>query len=151
MEFFWQGTRWVSSTLFTAQAGMEVNTATYTLSFAATAARVQMTNVVPSVGTDVWIEAITIAALISSGGTALDASNKWVCTFQKGTAAVPVTNVATISIASGASNVHRPLSVAVSALLGLANPVISMDITKTGTPGAFNILAPFNVYYRFVG
>lgn len=152
MQFYWSGTYWLSDTLFSASSSIESNATAYFISSSASKARVMMASIVTTVGSDVWIDSIGIAIQVSSGGTALSASHKWSCDFKLGNATIPATALASIVIDSGASNVMQARSVAVGALRGAedTNPVVSMDIVKTGTPGDLGNTAPFNVFYRIV-
>jgi hypothetical protein len=152
MWFFYDGTRWLSTQVFVVSSSTEANATSYFIASSTSKNRVMVASMVTPFGTDVWIEAIALGIAISSGGTALSGSHKWVLDFMVDNAAIPATSLASISIDSGSSGIFKSYSVDVGALRGAAatNPVISMNITKTGTPGDLNNLAPFNVFFRIV-
>jgi hypothetical protein len=150
--FFYDGTRWVSRQLFSINSSQEIKSETFFIVKSATTTRWQTADMSLPFGTDWYIHYLTSSFFISSGGTALSGSHKWVLGFMKGTASVPSTSLGTISIDSGSSNIHRNgVPLAVNALLDVTNnPIISIDATKTGTPGDMQLLSAFTVYARIV-
>jgi len=145
MEFYYDGTRWLSSTLLTASSG--VFDAFQPYAATTTTERIGSTIGLAAGNSDVWLED-SITSFFISGGTALGASHKWVITGTKNPgAAALATTIATI--ASGASSVWRQEIVAHNALL-TAGTYFNVDLThtKTGTPGTFRGQVTFT--YRIV-
>lgn len=149
--FSYDGTRWVSSQLFPICSSQEVNSSTFFLQKAASTQRWQEANMGLPFGTDWWISYITASVNVAAGGSALSASHKWSLDFFKGTATVPTTSIGSIVFDSGSSAVNRNGLLTVGALLDVTNnPVISLDATRTGTPGDLQLFSPFVVYARIV-
>lgn len=148
MWFFYDGTRWLSTELFTCQ--LRTNSATVQ-PYAATAATVQVA-AMPSLqgGSDLWIESHMCSFLVAGGGTALGAAHKWVGTVQKGDSAAALTTVATVNIDSGASAAWRRIETAVNALINTPTTFFffATTWTKTGTPGTLQALE--ELHYRIV-
>lgn len=147
--FFYNGTRWLSTTLYHyviphSQRVLQSISATISANYLAA---------VPPFGggSDLWIEDAQLGFQVAGGGTALGTSHKWVVTLAKaadgGTAE---TTFATFNIDSGASAAWRGLTVVVDALLnnGTTHRVFSGANTKTGTPGA--LFATLTLSYRIV-
>lgn len=95
---------------------------------------------------NIWIESASVAFFVSSGGTALGASHKWVGALARHPSG---TAVATFNVDSGASNSNRRLDVAVNALMGTSDTFFEIDWTKTGTPGNLTAYNPL-IRYRIV-
>jgi hypothetical protein len=151
LEFYYDGTRWVSTQLFTKNSSQEVGSAAFYISRAATIGHWQKADMALPFGTDWWLSYITTSFLVNSGGSALSASHKWSLDFKKGSLAVPATAVGSITIDSGSSNVNRNGLLTVGALLDVTNnPVISLDGVRTGTPGDLQLATIFTVYARIV-
>jgi hypothetical protein len=153
MWFFYDGTRWLSDQLFLANSGTFAASGTYATSISATQTSVNRISFPHSLGTDIWIEDFTVVALISSGGSALSASHKWVGSLMKVDASNAGTSMGTCSIDSGTSSpTWHNRKADIDALLGTTATYshVRLDWTKTGTPGALNITAPFAITYRIV-
>lgn len=142
IEYFYDGTRWLSTTLY--------SMATPTTGFSATAILLQ--ELLTPESTDKWIENVYVTPLIAAGGTDLDASNNWVgglFKFGTGGAGTSIGTFATIDSGASGGGYRTPITYAVNALLGLTYSGIRITWTKTGTPG--QLTAPVAVTYRLVG
>jgi hypothetical protein len=146
IEYFYDGTRWLSRELFVAeynQSGISASSASPT----------PLQTPYPETY-DKWIEAIHTSLFVASGATALsDPSHKWELDLDKvgtsGTAFVNGDNI--LKIASGASDgvFRTPIVTTVGVLLGSGYSAMRAAWTKTGTPG--NLTAYVLVLYRLVG
>lgn len=144
MEFFYNGTRWLSTVLHSLDVG--VVGGTLPLSATGTIHRVQSAPL--RGGSDIWLETETTNFYVT-GGTALGASHKWVGTYTKsaaGSSNVPIT----VTIDSGASDTWRTSTQAVNALQNNGTTYLAWSITwtKTGTPGT--LIAVSTITYRIV-
>lgn len=143
--FYYDGTRWVSVQLhsgqFVAPAALMALSAT---------ANGGSLNTSMGVGTDIWLVNSITQAFVSSGGSALSASHKWVGTVGKSDTSNAATTLDTITLDSGASAAWRTTTTAIGALLGTAAtyPRLTATWTKTGTPG--NLTVIHTVTYRIV-
>lgn len=143
MEFFYDGTRWLSATLYVRPLEyVTVGATTLALWFGLPYAEER----------DLWIERATCEILVEGGGSALSASHKWVIDIRKhgtGGQGDAIGGGISWSIDSGSDSVWRPQTpVTVDALLGTTYGVLQMRATKTGTPGALRFTAA--VTYRMV-
>ena len=146
IEYFYNGTRWLSTQLFVDPID---GGPTALLPYAATIAANATNLAVPYATTyDLWLEAWHVVFLVVTGGTALSGSHKWVSVLSKTAGSTPTT-VSTVNIDSGASGTFRTSVVAIGALLGTTHTVLSIGHTKTGTPGALYFLS--RIVYRLVG
>lgn len=141
MEFRYDGTRWLSSQLFSMSPDLfTAGAASVTGIISATTVAYRRTwSPALQGGTDIWLEDWHCSFFIN-GGTALGASHKWVITL----ASIRDTNgtadtVATINIDSGSSTVVRRLSATINARLnnGTVHDWLQTTATKTGTPGTY--------------
>ncbi len=132
LEAFWDGTRWLGTAL--------KETPLFISSVAATTV-VQVELSSPE-SVDKWLDSIYVSAAVVAGGTALDASNKWVLSLTKyGTGGTGTSiNSSVISVDSGASDStwRSPTTAAIGALLGTTYAGLRAVWTKTGTPGTLN-------------
>lgn len=138
LEYYYDGTRWVTTQLFAM-----VPTATTVLAALTTSSNVGRIGTAFGTGTDLWVVSSVTQFFVASGGTALSASHKWVGTVAK----LDTTNTGagtydTISVDSGASAAWRTNTTAVGALLGTAAtyPAINFSWAKTGTPGSLTVV-----------
>lgn len=139
LVFFYNGTRWLSVTLYDDESPPNV----LPQPFAATT--ISHRGAVPQPGIfAVWMETFR-AVFFVGAGTALDASNKWVVVFRSDPAA---TTLGTLNINSGASSTYRTLSVAVNAVSPITEFQTRVTATKTGTPGDLNIWPRYT--YRLI-
>lgn len=129
MEFFYDGTRWLSTTLYIMQM-------TALEALAATGSRYGMPAV--TVGTDMWLEDWTSKFFVS-GGSALSGSHKWTFDLNKFDSANASTNLSSILVNSGSSSVWRTQTTAIDALLGSFFG-FRTTYTKFGTPGTLYAL-----------
>ena len=142
MLFFYDGTRWLSTNLFTDQNLGTLFTNTTTLgdlrsAISATASTVLRMLAPYNMGaSDIWLVAYRVVFQVN-GGTALSGSHKWVGTFQGFDAATSVTGTAaTVNIDSGSSSVFRELNTTIGAARVAGTLWYAMTWTKTGTPGS---------------
>lgn len=137
IEFYYDGTRWVSTTLYsdvlgdgTARSGT-TGAGSYAVAFAGVY--------------DLWLVSMDLTFYVTAG-TALDGSNKWVVDAVKQPASA---TIATWTIDSGASAAWRKAdNYAIGALLGTGNNGLYIQVTKTGTPGNIQVMPRLN--YRVV-
>ena len=150
-EFRFDGTRWLSATLHHIITHVHNISATAIYAAPSTTLGSIMQAPVPwtSGGSDIYLTQIVTKFLVS-GGTALDASNKWVVTFNKRPTGNTNTLISTITIDAGSSNVWREDNQSIAALVnnGTTHYIFAWVPTITGTPGA--LFAYFDLAYRIV-
>lgn len=96
-------------------------------------------------GTDLNLKELATAFYVD-GGTALDASNKWVGSFRKVDASTPTT-IATVTIDSGTSTTWRRTVTALDVLLGgTGYEELEVIWQKTGTPGNLYVMSTLSYY-----
>ena len=143
LEFFYDGTKWLSTQLFEMPYPQQDN-------LAATETDIRRISA-PSLsdGSDVWIERVHVGGFYVAAGTALSGSHKWVITYKRlAPTTGTLTTFATHTIDSGSSSVWRAgTDVGVDALLG-SDIVLTVSYTKTGTPG--NLYHYATLVYRIV-
>lgn len=137
MEFFYDGTRWLTTQIY--EYPLRGHNFTPPMNLAATTVGA-LRDATPSLrgGTDIWLMDYTETVIIAAGGTALGASHKWVETLLSYVdGAVTFSTLGTISWASGASAVWRRQILTINALLsfGTVKDAFQVDTAKTGTPG----------------
>jgi hypothetical protein len=137
MEFFWNGTRWLSTTLFERELRNTEAGAGRAQPYAATQGSA-MRGGLPN--SSLWLERVVIPFIVSSGGTALSGSHKWDVDFLLDPSA---TTVGTTTINSGASNTWREANTAIGVVVAATDFEVSMTITKTGTPGDLRVFPQF--------
>lgn len=142
--FFYNGTRWLS----VAQNIVSLGGTSGNTSLSATANNTNWGALdVPSGYSDVWVEQIYGVMMAASGGSALSGSHKWDINFNIGADNGGFSAWQSWTLDSGSSNVIRPQTVTVGALLG-SNSVIQVACVKTGSPG--NLFFSAQVRYRLV-
>ena len=151
IEFFYNGTRWLSVDLYSMVLEK------YNLTFAQPQASATTTALnrtfSPALkgGSDIWLEDYIVSFFVN-GGTALSASHKWVGQLQalRDATAGTADTYGTANVDSGASSQVRRLTVALDALLnnGTIHDMLQSSWTKTGTPGDIQIFE--EVTYRIV-
>ena len=137
MEFYYDGTRWLSTTLYHSHTVQENISAGS--SYAAPNITLSTFNwPTPAIGSgsDVWLVAAEFDFFVN-GGTALSGSHSWVTVLGKTIGANTQTTVLTFTANSGASSVWRRDTQAIGALLnnGTTHYAFNLLSTKTGTPG----------------
>lgn len=142
-EYFWDGTRWLSTELYQFTIGMSAGGVGggIPMTSSGTFHRAPF----PRAGqASIWVETL-ITTFFVSGGTALSGSHKWV-----GTAGDNVTagSLGTININSGASNAWRLDSQTVNAVFASTLFEILVGMVKTGTPGDLYVHPSF--LYRLI-
>lgn len=154
MEFVWDGTRWLSTQVFTVQMlatnsggilGGELRS-----SISATQGAVVRLPT-PSLlsGSDIWWVDHQLSFIVQSGGTALGASHKWVGTvLGLDSAAASTGTIATVNIDSGSSAVWRQVTTAIGAVKVTGSLLYTTTWTKTGTPG--NLAWGETLSYRII-
>lgn len=155
MEFYWDGTRWVTVTIYYTELSPNADRNAGAFNLAGltatngTAARNAI--MAPSWASDIWLLDHDFLFDVNAG-TALSGSNKWVGQLMKFDTGGTLVNVGSaINIASGASSVwrHDGSPSSINALLTSATYLgIQVSWTKTGTPG--NLLYYGRVSYRLV-
>jgi hypothetical protein len=155
-EFYYDGTRWVSTQVHKSQllmvAGSTVTTTEtgdLTSTLAATKGATKTSS--PSLlgGSNIWLVDHRVTFIVNSGGTALGASHKWVGTFTtRDSTATLLTTHATVNIDSGSSAVYRVQTTAIGALQDATTFFYQGGWSKTGTPGTLALAEEFT--YRIV-
>jgi hypothetical protein len=144
MWFVYDGSRWISTTLYHMPLSLSFGD-----SGGVSASQAQYhSGVVPyHPGSAILIEDIHLQYYVSAG-TALSGSHKWVVTFYTKSGNYTVSDtLGSYSIDSGSSSTWRSQVITVDATPGTDN-IITMDVVKTGTPGALRSVAL--VTYRVV-
>lgn len=141
-EFFYDGTRWLSTQLFSAILPI---THGDTLPITASTTALERAGRFPlNGGSGIYYEDWVLSFYVS-GGTALSGSHKWVGTWiSQGENAT----IATQTINSGSSSTWRESIVAVNAVADAADFGPSTTWTKTGTPGGLYPLS--YITYRII-
>lgn len=145
IEYFYNGTRWLSTQLFTDILPRGDGAP---LPYSATILSAERSLCPYPTTYDLWMIEFQFGFYVL-GGTALGASHKWVTILIKSTATPTQTTIATVNIDSGASGVWRTSVVAIGALLGVTHLTFEVTHTKTGTPGTLYALP--RIVYRLVG
>jgi hypothetical protein len=142
IEYFYDGTRWLSTAVFS----YPLPIADATLPISATNGALHRA-AYPYAGVyGIYIERAVVSFHVASGGTALGASHKWVGTLIDSAAS---TVYATINVDSGSSGIWRNTAPAVLAAVSSGSIAMQVGWTKTGTPGGLYALVTIN--YRLVG
>lgn len=141
--FFYNGTRWLSTTLYVTQTDMPtLITADSTL--------LQTPPIIPTGYSDAWLEDWQLYLWVASGTPS--GTNKWVVTLYKRVAAnaSPGTSVASYSYDSGSTGVWRSTTVAIDALLnnGTTHYTFTTLADVSGTIGGFQMIG--GLTYRLV-
>jgi hypothetical protein len=151
MEFYFDGTRWLSSQLFSLnnQLGPFSGSAAYSPMNATMEPAFFLTAPDKMGGSDIWLVRSRITFYVI-GGTALSGSHKWVVKFAKVVAGNTNTVFSTHNIDSGSSNAWREDAQAIGALMnnGTTHYSVYVLITKTGTPG--DLYPELLLWYRIV-
>jgi hypothetical protein len=145
LEFYYDGTRWLSTHLF---AIVMPNWNETTSGTSVTTTGTLRCGIPPAAGGTDWYIVDGTLDFDVNGGTALGASHNWVVTFAKNDVNVSPTTISTYTINSGSSSVLRSITNSINALLGTASFMLEITATKTGTPG--NLIHWFTFTYRVV-
>lgn len=141
MEFFWNGTYWLSTTLYHFTSG--VGDAVWNPAISADTVMERGAVPLLSGGSDIWLEDMQAGCFINSGGTALSASHKWTVSlgFGRDNTALTYDTKGTVVFDSGSSNVPRMGSSAMDTLMnnGTTHGIIAVTWLKVGTPGSLRI------------
>lgn len=141
MEFFYDGTRWLSTQLGRTVMGGFHSQGTATQNVSGTTSPYdRIASPYLNGGSDIWLETLVCSFFVAGGGTALGASHKWVFALEKRQDASATSNsITSISIDSGSSSVFRRATASIGALLnnGTVHDAFQTVATKTGTPGNF--------------
>lgn len=144
MEYFWDGTRWLSTFLFvgTLPAALYVPSTGITATQSPT-----LRGAIPmnGGGSDVWLVDRRLEYMVT-GGTALSGSHKWDTTFEMRDSADAATTVNTVTINSGSLGVWRVSTTSINAIA--AGFMLTTSWTKTGTPGTVSMAEVYS--YRLV-
>jgi hypothetical protein len=144
MEFFYDGTRWLSTEVFVsvlggAQGGGSISASTNNNGYSA----VDLLG-----GSDFWMLNVATTFYVLTGGTALAAGHAWTATIERtaeGSGGFPAV---VVQVLNSGVNGGRRLVAAINALAGATCTGFRQSITKTGTPGA--IFVQTVVTYRIV-
>lgn len=143
--FFYDGTRWLTTSLFTLPIPVWAQATSGIVATQGSSLRGPIPPI--SGGSDFYIVQSRLDFVVS-GGTALSGSHKWVVTLNKTDTSFTETAIDTVTIDSGASSVYRETTSNINALLGTTSFDFRVNATKTGTPGTLFILLALT--YRIV-
>jgi hypothetical protein len=140
LEYFWDGTRWLSQTTYVSQMQLDANPP-----YTATAAAVLRGRLAHG-GFDLYITAVEWSFYVGGGGSALSGSHKWTCALTTDPGGATLN---TGLIDSGSSSVWREVRYQPNTVQ--ANSVFRavVGVTKTGSPG--DLYLHCDVHYRLVG
>lgn len=142
IEYYFDGTRWLSLQLFEWHHSQQGLSATNT----------NLARYATWGGQDMWLYKAYLSCAVLSGGTNLSASHKWSVQWSKTNQTSTTSDIAQVTVDSqpGSYNDWFTLTpVSVGALVGTTMDMIQLSATKTGTPGNINIMA--RLTYRLVG
>jgi hypothetical protein len=145
MDFYYDGTRWLSEELFVVKATglQDANTAIS----ASQAAKFGGQTPDPAGASDIWLVAVNMVAFIAAGGTALGASHHWTLNlYTRSTAGVDTLRAQCV-LNSGANSYRLVSDVAIGAAMGVATWFV-FTVAKVGTPGTWQGTA--DITYRIV-
>lgn len=152
LEFFYNGTRWLTITQYRLITGAFHPGSTTTNVTATTTPYERVA--VPYLGScsDVWIETWVLNFYVYSGATALGASHNWVASLNgsRDNTNGTLDAITSVTVNSGSSAVIRRSAAAVGALMdnGTAHDWFVVNVTKTGTPGNWESYS--EILYRMV-
>lgn len=144
MEFYYDGTRWLSTQLFTLPApGIPLAGISASAGFTRSVAPPLLG------GSDAYLVSVSCGFIVASGGTALSGSHKWEIVITKRFTGGS-TDFVTVTINSGNSNEWRSSTTSVGALMnsGTTHHEIDTTAVKTGSPG--NLTGSISLNYRIV-
>ena len=150
MEFYYDGTRWLSTQLFTSTSNVETSSGSFYIVLSATQASAMRCPLPVMPGSDIYIDKVSMVGYVSSGGSALSGSHKWTATFNKIDATNTATSLGTAALDSGNSQNWRYMTLTVGAVLGGTYTHLRLDMAKAGTPGDLNITGGLTATYRVV-
>jgi len=143
MEFYWDGTRWLSTQLFAEPFGGVRKL----LSWAVSSPNPDLDNTLMTLDNDLWVVACYVSAGFSGTN---NGSNYWTFTFgtfdTSGSSVTALGNVTTAADTQGNVTRHK---LTVGALAGTTATYIQMEGSWTGTPGSIFAWGMFT--YRIVG
>jgi hypothetical protein len=145
MEFYWDGSRWLSSQLYTVPLVSD-------LVFPLTTTGTFRSNLVPPVAgvTGLLLVSLTCAFYVATGGTALGASHNWVGTLSaygpSGTTSGTI--AALLRIDSGALNDWRSFAAVPVNYVASPYAQLQLSFVKTGTPG--NLYTLLSHHFRYI-
>jgi hypothetical protein len=149
MEFFYDGTRWLSTALHSAVVHPWSAGSTWTIYLTATQGSVARW-LLPDVGCDIYVETVHLVAYVQSGSSALSASHKWTYDVDKIDTSNSTTSLGSVDLDSGSNTTWIPKTITIDEAIDPASyPTLRLNITKTGTPGALNVTAPATVTFRY--
>jgi hypothetical protein len=142
MEFFYDGTRWLSTTQRVLTMDARAAHSSSGLAATATLGNMAMPNV------DIYVEDFRVIAFASAG--AFDGTNHWVITLDKLTTGNASTTIGTLTMNSQTSNNWKVWEVAVDAVVALSAHVV-FRLVATKVLSAPNLFLASEVTYRLVG
>lgn len=139
--YFYDGTRWLSEELFTEQFMMNFVGGLFT---GAGSTRIQIAPVWANTY-DVWLVDWRFTTYVA---TTNNGSNNWTIALSK-TDGTSTTNIVTPTTSADAADNYVTHVSTIGALLGTANDMLALDVTKNSAPGGLYVSAM--VTYRLVG
>lgn len=129
LQFFYDGTRWLTLSQYTATI-RRVGTVAEPMSATGNPGAWPLLE-------SIWVEDFFAEFFVASGGSALSGSHKWVLTLRiRDADGTTLTDIGTVSIDSGSSNLWRALvDTSVDAATAATDIGLVVTATKTGTPG----------------
>lgn len=143
LEFYWDGTRWVTTTLYREALGTGDYT-TGTFVTGNTMTRWAFTN---GLGLDVWIVRVDGWTFVT---TTNNGSHYWTINHNKQVAAATNTSIASFTTASDTANTITAHNATVGASVAIGTYISGNTVgTVTGSPGS--IFWGFSIEYRLIG
>jgi hypothetical protein len=143
VEYFYDGTRWLSVNLYT-EAFLGV--------FGIPSTTLDVVDMaIPFPGLyDIWWDSADLVFAVAGGGTALSGSHFWTVNYVKQPANASILpSVFTINSGASAGTLRNAGVKAIGALNATTNFQLTVNVAKTGTPGDLTIMGRVN--YRLVG
>jgi hypothetical protein len=140
LDYFWDGSRWLTTTLYRDMAVMQDSLQPWTTSPSAIGR-----NTIWSGDYDLWLVDLH-ATMFGSGNTG---SAFWTLTMAKGNTANTFTDIASVNNASAADSTWVKKKASINALLGSSDSSMRFTLTKTNSPNAVYVSAAYT--YRLVG
>ena len=139
LEFYWDGTRWVTTTLY--QYAMGVGDVAQNTTTAGTYGRWT-----PPSALDMYVTTVALATYVNSTN---DGTKYWSFDVRKLTSAVASTSLGTANTSADSAGAIYLHTVTVNAVVVVATYLwIDLNVAKTSTPGNLRVVATMN--YRLV-
>lgn len=141
VEFYWDGTRWLSVNLYQGSFSQGDALTPFTTSGTANHRAATWSNLF-----DTWIVDLMILMRVASPN---DGTFYWSAALRKITSPGVATTITTVTTAAQAALAWNNQRVSINALLGVTHTQLDIVYTKVGTPGSVNATAFYT--YRLVG